>query len=286
MTPGTRAVIVTGDDFGWDERVNLSIADAHRNGILGSASLMVTGGAVDQAVELAKSMPDLKVGLHLAVTRSKAMLPQDEAPTITDARGWLGHDLTRTGILYFFSRKARAELKREITAQFAAFARTGLALDHVDVHNHMSLHPTVLGLLLDIGRDYGVKAVRLPYEPLTPISKLTDGNPLPFALRWLLLMPWAMAVKRRLRARAILCNDRLFGIRHTGCIGRAVLRGMLSNLPAAGLTEIHLHPGLGAPDDDRERDALTNPEIRQLVKTLGLRLTSYGAEFGKTPQCP
>jgi hopanoid biosynthesis associated protein HpnK len=284
MTVKAKSVIVTGDDFGWNERVNRSIAQSHQSGILGSASLMVTGEAVTQAVDLAKSMPELKVGLHLAVTRSKALVAPEHLPNITDSEGWLGHNLTRTGFLYFFSRSARAELEREIRAQFAAFAETGLAMDHVDVHNHMHLHPTVLGLLLEVGRDYGLKAVRLPYEPFAPIFRLAAGSPLPLAMRWLLLMPWIIAVKQRLRSRSILSNDRLFGIRHTGIVSRDVLIGMLSNLPAAGLTEIHLHPGLGGTDDDLETDALTDPEVGELFKTLGLQLTSYGSEVAETLQ--
>ncbi|MCG8509240.1 MAG: hopanoid biosynthesis-associated protein HpnK [Rhodospirillales bacterium] len=284
MTAKAKSVIVTGDDFGWNERVNLSIADAHRNGILGSASLMMTGGAVGQAVDLAKSMPDLRIGLHLAVTRSRPLLSRNELPTITDFEGRLGHDLTRAGFLYFFSLKARSELKREIRAQFAAFAETGLALDHVDVHNHMHLHPTVLGLLLKVGRDHGLKAVRLPYEPFSAISKLTDGNRLSLAVRWLLLMPWVMAIKYRLRVRSIRSNDRLFGIHHTGKVGGEVLKRMLRILPAKGLTEIHLHPGLQPSDNDPERDALTDPEVRELFDALHLHLTSYGAEAANTPQ--
>ena len=51
MTRRTRPVIITGDDFGRTTRINQAIAHAHANGILGSASLMVTGEAVDEAVE-------------------------------------------------------------------------------------------------------------------------------------------------------------------------------------------------------------------------------------------
>ena len=69
-------------------------------------------------------------------------------------------------IRFVTSRKIRAQLAAEIRAQFEAFARTGLHLDHVNAHKHFHLHPTLLEMLLRIGREYGVTAVRVPDEPL------------------------------------------------------------------------------------------------------------------------
>ena len=39
----------------------------------------------------------------------------------------------------------KRQLAREVAAQFAAYAATGLPLDHVDAHQHFHLHPTVAG---------------------------------------------------------------------------------------------------------------------------------------------
>ena len=50
---------------------------------------------------------------------------------------------------YFFNNKARSELKKEIRAQFKAFKKTGLKLDHVNAHNHMHLHPTIFNLIIE-----------------------------------------------------------------------------------------------------------------------------------------
>ena len=286
MTVAARPVIVTGDDFGLNRQVNLAIAEAHRSGVLGSASLMMTGDAVGQAVAIARDMPDLRVGLHLAVTRSRALLAKSEVASIVDDRGMLGGNLLRTSLRYSVSRSARAELAREIRAQFEAFAATRLPLDHVDVHNHMHLHPTVLSLLLAIGRDYGLKAVRLPYEPFAPAWRAFGGGPWRLGLSWLCLMPWTTLMKRRLKARHILCNDHLFGMSHTGRLTKAALARVLRHLPAAGLAEVHLHPGLATTGTDGELDALTDPAIRDLFERLGLRVTSYGAEIGAPARGP
>ena len=54
-----RRLIVSADDFGLSAGVNAGIMAAHRDGILGDASLMVNGAAFDEAVELARANPTL-----------------------------------------------------------------------------------------------------------------------------------------------------------------------------------------------------------------------------------
>lgn len=61
---GEKHLIVNADDFGASPGVNRAILECHRDGILTSASLMVTGAAVDEAVAISREHPDLAVGLH------------------------------------------------------------------------------------------------------------------------------------------------------------------------------------------------------------------------------
>jgi predicted glycoside hydrolase/deacetylase ChbG (UPF0249 family) len=60
----TRYLIVNADDFGASTGVNRGILDCHISGILTSASLMVTGRAVDEAVAMSREHPALSIGLH------------------------------------------------------------------------------------------------------------------------------------------------------------------------------------------------------------------------------
>ena len=48
------------DDFGRTPEINAAVLKAHREGVLGSASLMVTGAALDEAVEIARANPSLR----------------------------------------------------------------------------------------------------------------------------------------------------------------------------------------------------------------------------------
>ncbi|MET5020743.1 ChbG/HpnK family deacetylase, partial [Burkholderia pseudomallei] len=74
------------------------------------------------------------------------------------------------------------QLRREIRAQIEAFASTGLLLDHVNTHKHFHMHPTVLSMIVDIGREFGIAAMRQPYDASTPF--------------W--LKPWIALLRARL----------------------------------------------------------------------------------------
>ena len=160
-----RRLIVTADDFGLALPVNAAVEEAHTRGILSAASLMVGAAAAADAVERARRLPGLRVGLHVVLVHGRPVLPPDEVPGLVDRRGEFSGRLVRAGFAYFFKPAVRRQLAAEIRAQFEAFRATGLALDHVNAHNHMHLHPTLSRLILEIGRDYGLRAVRVPAEP-------------------------------------------------------------------------------------------------------------------------
>lgn len=65
--PAPRFLIVNADDFGQSEGINRGIVECHRDGIVTSASLMVTGHALSDAVRLSRENPQLAIGLHFDV---------------------------------------------------------------------------------------------------------------------------------------------------------------------------------------------------------------------------
>src|SRR3978361_2062017 len=155
-----KSVLVSADDFGLSEAVNEGIEQAHRDGILQAASLMVAGAAADDAVRRARTMPGLRVGLHLVVIEGPAMLPLADIPDLVDARGQFPSDQLALGVRYYFRPDVRRQLAAEIRAQFCAFAATGLVLDHANAHKHMHLHPTVGAMLIGIGQEFGLRRGR------------------------------------------------------------------------------------------------------------------------------
>ena len=231
-------LVVTADDFGLHEAVNEAVAAAARAGTLSAASLMVAAPAARDAVERARALPQLAVGLHLTLADGWAALSPQQIPRLIGLDGRFPDRMFLEGWRFFSSPAARRELEAEIRAQFAAFARTGLALDHVNAHKHFHLHPTVLAILLRVAREFGSPAVRVPAEPLWFARR---SSPVAAVLAAAGLAPWLALMKRRLRAAGLAHNDQVFGIAASGAMDEPTLLAILANLPP-GATEIYLHP--------------------------------------------
>lgn len=278
-------LIITGDDFGLAVPVNEAIEEAHRNGILTSASLMVAAGAAKDAVARAKRLGSLKVGLHLVLVDGPAVLPKWSIPDLVNEQGEFLPDPLLVGLRYFFESDLRPQLEAEIRAQFQAFRDTGLPLDHVDGHNHLHLHPTVLGLILKIGREFGLRAMRLPYEPPLPSWRASGRGLLRKITGWMLLFPWIVLLKARLKLAGIRCNDFVFGLNDTGHLHRELLLRILRELPD-GVTEIYCHPATRRCAEldrtmpgylhEQELEALTSLAVKQAVATSGFQRVAFG----------
>jgi hopanoid biosynthesis associated protein HpnK len=237
--PG-KTVTFSADDFGLTEAVNAGIERAHRDGVLQAASLMVGGAAAADAVRIARANPSLRVGLHLVVIEGPAVLPPAEIPELVDAGGQFGSDQLRLGLRYFFRARVRRQLRAEIRAQFAAFAATGLVLDHANAHKHMHLHPTVGAMMLDVGRGFGLRRVRIPAEP--PGVMALCGTPVGWGDR--VLYRWTGLLRHQARAAGVLTNDYCFGLAWSGHMTAERVRRLLSHLPD-GDSEIYFHPAAG-----------------------------------------
>src|ERR1700733_5952697 len=202
-----RFLIVTADDFGLHEAVNEAVEQASRSGILTAASLMVAAPAAADAIRRARELPRLRVGLHLVLADGRAVLAPELIPGLADQSGRMNSRMFVNGLRFFASAAVRRQLEAEIRAQCSAFARTGLTLDHVNVHKHFHLHPTLLQMLLRIGREYAMPAVRVPDEPLWFAARGGNGFSAAGAA---LLGPWVALMKRRLRIAKMPHNDRIF----------------------------------------------------------------------------
>ena len=274
-----KQLIITADDYGVALEVNEAVERAHREGVLSAASLMVAGPAAADAVARAKTMPSLKVGLHLVLVEGRPVLPPSAVPDLVDANGSFRTDMARAGAAMFFRPKVKAQLAREIEAQFAAFAATGLTLDHVNAHKHFHLHPTIAGLIVEIAKAYGVKGARVPLEPQEMLARIEAHRP-PWVTA--LTAPFARRLKRRFARAGIAAPDQVFGLAWSGAMNAARLKGLIARLPE-GTSEIYLHPALSAYPGSApgyaygaELAALLDPEVKRLIAEGNIRIGGYG----------
>jgi chitin disaccharide deacetylase len=280
-------LIVTADDFGLAPEVNEAVETAHQKGILTAASLMVGAPAAADAVARARRLPSLRVGLHVVLIDGSPVSPPADLPALVDGSGAFRNDMVRASVRLFFDREARRQVAREIAAQFDAYAATGLPLDHVDCHKHWHMHPTIARLVMDIGQRYGMKALRVPYEPIGALQGI-DG---PASLRQpIVTTAAALRLQMRVRQRQLRASDRVFGLAWSGAMTEPRVAGLLARLPD-GLTEIYTHPATsnsfaGAVPGYRYTDelsALLASGVVSAIAANGVRLTGYSDVAAEKP---
>jgi hopanoid biosynthesis associated protein HpnK len=274
-----KRIILNADDFGRSAGINAAVIRAHRQGVLTSASLMVAGDAVEEAVTLAQKTPTLAVGLHLVVNGGQATLPPGEIPHLVDSSGRFPDDAVQVGLRYFLNRTHQEELAWELAAQFERFVATGLPLSHVDGHFHMHVHPTVFKLLLPLAEQYGAKGLRLPRDDFwfaLGYDRQRAGQKTGWAIAYALLCRWCLG---RLRDHRLAVTHRVYGLMQTGQMEEAYVVNLLRRLEVP-TAELYFHPSaepvsefLGPNPGDLA--TLLSPAVRQIIQERGLRLVTY-----------
>ena len=267
-----RRLIVNADDFGRSRAINDAVVQAHAGGILTTASLMVGEPAFAEAVTLARQNPRLGVGLHLTLSCGHATLPPETIPGLVNARGEFDNRPAALGWRYFFRRDLREPLRREIHAQFEKFRGSGLPLDHVNGHQHLHLHPTILRILMEDADLLGIRHARLTRDPFWLNARLASGAWSYRATHAFIYLCLSARARRAFRRRGIRHTRQVFGLLQNGRVDDAYIMRLLPRLPP-GDSELYSHPSL---DEFRhEFDALVSPRVKELVKNRGVELIRY-----------
>lgn len=265
-------LIINADDLGRSASINAAIIQAHQQGILTSASLMVNEPEVEGAVQLAKENPGLGVGLHLALIMGRAALSHNENPGLVDTQGNFGSDPVKLGFKYFFQRRLREPLRREIEAQFQKFADTGLKMDHVNGHMHLHMQPVVFSILMENAVRWGIRHFRLTCEPLRPNLRAVPGRLLVRALQSWIFSVLSARQRRALQQRGIRFTDAVFGQLQDAHVDEAYVLGLLPQL-TPGIYELYSHPSLDT--FKHELDALVSPRVKALMAQLRIQTMRY-----------
>ena len=133
--------------------------------------------------------------------------------------------------------------------------------------------------MLDIGKRYGLNAVRVPREPLDMLARIESRAR--YRRKWL-AAPWTALLRRRVRRRGMTTPDHVFGLAWSGAMTAERIAGILRHLPD-GLTEIYFHLATadsfaGAAHGYRYRDelaALMAPDIKKLVQATGAQAGGF-----------
>jgi len=284
-------LIVNADDLGWTEGVNRGIADAHRNGLVTSASLLANGRAFSSALAVARANPELGVGVHLNLSDGPSTADRLKVSGLLNASG--DFDGGPENLLLRIATRALNldEVETEWDAQIRKVRDFGISPTHVDGHKHIQMLPGLFEVALRLAKKHAIRAIRVAHEESRLRALLASGGEQKTATA---LKQGAQARGLKLLARdardladhaGLSTTDYFCGIAQTGMLTHEGVENLLNHLPD-GTTEFMCHPGYAdrALEDSPTRlqqsrqtelAILTDSGIRKLVATQGIRLISY-----------
>lgn len=286
-----KRLIVNADDFGLTEGINRGIAEAHQRGILTSATLLVNGIALESAAELALRSPQLGVGIHLNLTDGRPLSDPSRVSSLVNQGGHFFGGPVDLGRRILFGRVRLAEVERELSAQIEKVRGAGIAVTHLDGHKHVHMLPGIFPIVVRLARQHGIRGVRWAVERPAGLGRLLRRNGgaavtiIKQRLQGRALALASLALREYLPRTGLACSMYFHGITQTGFLDRAELEAVLWNLPE-GDNELMCHPGYAdaalretrtrlVAERERELEALTRPEVRNLVAALDIQLINY-----------
>jgi hopanoid biosynthesis associated protein HpnK len=277
-----KSLIVTADDFGMSIPINEAVEASHRDGILSATSLMTGGDAFADAVERARRLPNLGVGLHIHLVDSRPVLPPEQVPGLVGSGGSFSNNPESFGFNLFFSREMRRQAEAEIAAQFERFEKTGLVMDHINGHHHFHMHPVVTDAIVKLAPQYGSPPVRFPVEPFWPSWRAGADKPIQRLFNWAFYASLSHRMRKNLKAAGLTLNDHVFGVTDTSAMTESRILAYLDHLPD-GVTELYAHPEMrtdghpGTYGSTEEFRGLVSPVVRAKVAALGLHPSTFRA---------
>ena len=271
--------------------MNRGIAEAHRNGIVTSTSLLANGRAFDDGVRISSELPRLGVGVHLNLSDGKPVAPAVDVKSLLNAAGEFAGG--PEALLFRLTAKSldANEVENEWDAQIRKVQAAGIHATHLDGHKHVQMLPGLFGVALRLAKKHGIAAVRVSHESSSLRAALSGGGG---ESAGVLLKQGVQARGLKLLARdaremaehaGVETADYFCGIAQTGVLSKKGVQQLLEKLPE-GTTELMCHPGYADADLENsatrlqqsrqtELEILTDKSIRKIVADLGIRLINY-----------
>ena len=275
-----KRLIVNADDFGLSPEVNAGVIRAHRDGILGSASLMVAEPAAKAAAELTRQHPALDVGLHAVVCRGRSTLAAADLRGAVDASGRFIENPVLGGMRYFFDRSMRPKMTDELRAQVERHLELVGYLNHIDGHLNFHVHPLFADILIELAVEYKVPCIRLPRESVMTTLRLRRNNVPSKLIESVIFRTLSRRTRRMMTERGLRSTDALFGLHQSGHLDEDYIVGVIDKL-RDGTTELYFHPAADvggippSPAAQLEVEILTSPRMRDAIDRNHIELITF-----------
>jgi len=287
-----RRLIINADDFGMTLGVNRAIAEAHRAGLVSSATIMSNEAATEDAIAIASQFPSLKTGCHITLVDGRPLSEPQRVPTLIGSLNGSGAKfragIAQLAVASMMGQVREDEMRNEASAQIGRLRSRGLLLSHIDCHMHSHILPRVLRAVLQAAQDHKVKAVRNPFEPVWSVAathKSSSFRSWNRSAQITALRALHSQFRNAVHQHGMQTTDGTIGIAVTGLLDRELL-GRLVDAMHEGTWELVTHPGYNDRDlmeastelkQSRaiELELLTSLNALDLLRKREIELISY-----------
>ncbi len=276
-----RRLIINADDLGADEARNEGIFEAIRAGVVTSASILPNGPALGHALEGIRSgrCEGVSLAVHLNLSEGRP-LAAGLARLAGPNGNFLGKAATHRLLAGAGDASLEADIAREAALQIGRLLDAGIAVSHIDGHQHVHVFPAALRAVAETAKGLGIRRMRIPDEAF-PSGDDTQAEGMEEARRFASL---GREARIRLAGTGIASNDHFLGLALKGRLDLEQLVELAGTLPE-GTTELMVHPGrvpardafsaFSSADRERELEALLHPRFRLALQAAGVVLVSF-----------
>jgi predicted glycoside hydrolase/deacetylase ChbG (UPF0249 family) len=232
-------LVLNADDLGLAPALTRRVVALRAQGAVSDTSLLAGGRSAREAIDGLLAAGVRNVGVHLClVGGERPLAPAGSVPSLLAGGAFRVHWSRVLAALASGTIRV-AEVEREWEEQITRVASSGLAVTHLDSHQHLHLHPALFPVAVRLARRFGVPYVRAPLA-LDPAA--VPGASPAGILRARLLAMLGTRGRKLLAAAGLPDPPQVIGLAEAGRMTVERLGRLLDRL-GEGDFEVVLHPG-------------------------------------------
>lgn len=240
---------------------------------------MANGSAFKEAVEISKDNPALRVGIHLSLVGAKAVAEKQKLGKLIDSLEYLPQSYQAFLASYYFKKFSIDNIATETSAQIEKVLESGIRAAHIDSHQHVHILPAIFTEVCKLAKQHNISNIRIPLDTSGIYSNVSAIRKIQIKV----LLNMSNKCKVIADDYQINYPNNFLGLGVSGELTKDYILKILTKLKP-GINELMCHPGF--VDDytkqhykwgynwDQEVKALTDPEVINKIKEMGIYLIS------------
>ena len=288
-----KKLIISCDDLGISEEINLSIQKCLDKGVATSSSIIANGKFYNHALEnVINKFPNNFYGLHLNLTEGKA-LSKNNTNIICDKNNEFKISARKYFLLNFYrsNNNLKNAVYEELKDQIKKVLSDGIKLSHFDSHEHIHHSPWLFKIITVLGKEFKINKIRFVNEKIILKTYFKDMFYKIMSLNYLKHL--IINICNTKIKNSLISPEYFFGILNSGKLKKDELFLYLDKINLNKTIELCVHPANQVIDKIKfqkevsynsfyisknrfyEKDFLLSNEFSNFLKQKNVRLINF-----------